>query len=168
VALGNEHPVHPPAGRALVVGNAGLHEILHVKMRARGIGRAAGVDHRQMLGAVERGEGVHRRVQAEESVEVDRGCVVARRRRPRNRDVVAMLVIERIAMRDDHRQPVRGAALKDAHQHLFAATAGVGAACQRRPPQETRRPERARAPHRHRDPSALQEYPAIHAHGCLL
>ena len=66
VAL-REHAVQPAGLDALVVGGAGLHEVLHVEVRARCVGRAAGVDDREVSRLVERrSTAFERRVQAEE------------------------------------------------------------------------------------------------------
>ncbi len=66
-----QRPIQPAVGGAFKAGRAGLHVILRVEMRARGIGRAHGVDNRQMPRVEHRLERRERRMQSEESVEID-------------------------------------------------------------------------------------------------
>src|ERR1700722_13355344 len=113
----------------------GLHVILRVEMRARGIGRAYGVHNGQMA-RVEHGlERSERGVQAEESVQID-GRVRSAIRLGYS-DGRPQFVIARFSKRDHHVQAVHCATLKNCDQNLLAGVGRFG------------RVERARKPHRH-------------------
>ena len=66
-----QRPIQPAVGSAFEAGRAGLHVILRVEMRARGIGRAYRVHDRQMPRVEHRLERRERRMQSEESVQID-------------------------------------------------------------------------------------------------
>ena len=72
-----------PSGGALHAGRSRFHVVLRVEVRARGVGRAAGVDHGEPARVPQRLERRQRRVQAEEAVEVERGLGARPRRAAR-------------------------------------------------------------------------------------
>ena len=80
---GGQPPRQPAVRRALHAGRARLHVVLRVEVRARGVGRAAGVHRGEPPLVPERLERRQRRMQAEEAVEID-GAVAARRARDRD------------------------------------------------------------------------------------
>src|SRR5205814_4235071 len=81
-----EVAIEPAVGGAFVVGRAGLHVILRVEVRARRARAADGLYWRQHLPIVERLERRERRMQSEESIEIDRASDnVAQRLRNRDR-----------------------------------------------------------------------------------
>ncbi len=85
-------------------------------MRARAVGRSAGVDDRQLPRVVERLERRQPRMHAEEPVEIERR--IRRRAGPCDRDARPRRVVVALAERHDHVQAVDRAALEDRHQHL--------------------------------------------------
>ena len=74
-----QRAIQPAVGGGLQAGRAGLHVILRIEVRARGIGRAGGVHDREMLLIPQRLQRRERRMQPEEAVEIDGAC---RPRRP--------------------------------------------------------------------------------------
>ena len=84
---GGEAAPEPAVWRALHAGGARLHVVLGVEVRARGVGRAAGVHDRERPRVPEGLEGRQGRMQAEEPVEVDG----ALGRSPRPASAMAML-----------------------------------------------------------------------------
>ena len=107
--------IEPAVVRALHARRRRLHVVLRVEVRARRVGRAAGVDDRELPRVEERLERRQPRMQAEEAVEIDRRA----RSRPgrADRDARARLVVVALAERHDHVQSVDGAALEDRDQH---------------------------------------------------
>ena len=77
-AMAGEPARQPAVGRALHAGRAGLHVVLRVEVRARRVGRAAGVHDGQPARVPQRLERRQRRVQAEEAVEIEGGPVAPR------------------------------------------------------------------------------------------
>ncbi len=69
-SFGLEGAVEPAILRGLDAGRAAFHVVLRVEVRAGGVGRAGGVDDGEVAPIVERLEGCHGRVEAEEAVEV--------------------------------------------------------------------------------------------------
>src|SRR5262249_1414841 len=65
--------VHPAILCRLHTWRAGLHVVLRVEVRARGVGRAGGVDDGEMLLIVERLGRGERRGKPEEAIEIDGG-----------------------------------------------------------------------------------------------
>ena len=63
--------IQPAVRRALHAGRGGLHVVLRVEVRARAVGRAAGVDDRELPRVPERLERREPRMQPEEAVEID-------------------------------------------------------------------------------------------------
>ncbi len=118
-----EHPIHPAVGRVLEAGRAALHVVLRVEVRARGIGRAAGVDESQRAVLPARHDSAERGVQAEMAVE-GKDCAVTA---AGDRDRRARVVILTVAIRYDHVETVDGAAQKD-HDQAFAARITTGGA----------------------------------------
>src|SRR5690349_5938333 len=121
-------------------------------MRSRVIRRSACVDDGQRLVVPQRLERGHRRVKAEEPVEVDRGShrLAAR---TRNRDRGPEAVIVRFAVRNDHVEAIDRATLEDRDHKLAACPDG----CSRAAKERRRKAERQ---HRHR--ARFQKDPAIH------
>src|SRR6202522_2340639 len=99
-------------------GRTGLHVILRVEVRTRGIGRAYGVDNRQVL-RVE--HGLERRqggVQSENPVQIDgrvRGAV-----RLGDSAGGRQLVVTRFSEGDHHVQAIHRATLEDGDQDFLA------------------------------------------------
>jgi hypothetical protein len=58
-----------------------------------------------------------RRMQAEEAVEVERGAIFRARARPRHGDRRTGVVVDLLAVRDEHVQAVDGAALEDGDEN---------------------------------------------------
>ena len=114
---GWERPIQPSVG-AFKAGRAGLHVILRIEMRARGIGRAHGVDNRQMPRVEHRLERRERRVQSEESVQIDGR--IGRAVRFGNGDGGPQFVIALLSEGNHHVQAVHGAALEDGDQDFLA------------------------------------------------
>ena len=103
--------IEPAVVRRFYAGRAGLHEILRVKMRARGVGRTCRMNDRELAVVEERAERREARMQAEEAVEID-GRSFHAVARLRNRDRRANAVIVFFAERHDGVQAVGGAALE--------------------------------------------------------
>src|SRR5436190_24117669 len=97
-----------------------FHVILRIEMTPRGIGRADGVQRRETLVVPQRFERREARVETEMAVEVDDIG-------PGNRDARPLVVIQRLAMRNDHVETINRAALVEAHQN-WAARGGEWAA----------------------------------------
>ena len=66
-----ERPVQPAVFGRFHAGRAGFHVVLRIEVRARGVGRAGGVNDRQVALLPQRLEGRERWVQPEESVEIE-------------------------------------------------------------------------------------------------
>ena len=132
---GGQRAVHPAAGGGLQARRAGLHVVLRVEMRARGVGRAHRFDNRQVPLVEERLQRRKRRMQAEEAIEIDGRilALVARRWPARDGDGRAQIVVGLLAVRHHDVQAVGGAALENGHQDLLArrgASCGVKRALQ--------------------------------------
>src|SRR5262249_3636020 len=115
--------VEPAVGRALYAGRGRFHVILSVEMRARVVGRACGMNDRELARIVDRFERRKSGMEGEESVEINRRRLV--RLRPssagaRNRDRRTQVVILLLGVWDNCAQPVHLAALKDGDQYLPA------------------------------------------------
>ena len=116
------HGLHGAIEPAVVggfhAGRARFHEILRVKMRARGIGRARRVHDGQLVAVKQRLQRREAGMQSEESVEID-GCGASSAAAGlRNRDGRAHAVVIRLGEGHDDVQAVRRAALKQ-HDQLF-------------------------------------------------
>ena len=112
-----EVAIEPAVGGAFVVGRARLHVILGVEVRARRAWTADGLYRRQHLPIVKRLERRQRRMQPEESVEIDRAAGnVAQRLR--NRDRGPHRVVSFLAVRHDDVQSVSSSTLEQADQHF--------------------------------------------------
>ena len=117
--------IEPAVFGGFDAGRAGLHEILRVEMRARGIGRAGGVNDGELVFVKERLEWREAGVQAEEAVEIDRG-VGAAAAWLRNGDGWAQAVIVWFGEWDDDVEAVGGAALEEDDELFFAGGGGSG------------------------------------------
>jgi len=77
-AIGARHgPVHPSVGGSLQAGCGGFHEVLRVEVGAGRIGRSGGVYDSEVPLVPDGFEGSKRRVQAEETIQVDSGVFAA-------------------------------------------------------------------------------------------
>ena len=112
---GGKLPAQPAAGSAFLAGCAALHVVHRVKVRVRGVGRAAGLHHCKLPGVPNFLERAKRRVQAEKAVELDRAAVGAGLA---NRHAAALGVVVFVAVRHHHIQAIGTAALEDADQHV--------------------------------------------------
>src|SRR5205085_3555605 len=110
--------VEPAVRGRLHAGRAGLHIVLRVEVAARRVGGADRVDRGETLRVPQRLEGREARVQAEIAVEIDDV-------RLGHGDARPLAVVQRVAVRYDHVEPVHGAALEEANQD-GAATGGNG------------------------------------------
>src|SRR5581483_3279198 len=88
-----------------------LHEVLRIEVRARGIGRAGGMDDRERLLLEIGRERLKRRMESEEAIEIDDAIARNRDRRPRR-------VVRLLAVRHHDVQSVDGAALEDRDENL--------------------------------------------------
>ncbi len=144
--------IQPPVACRLHAWRRGLHVVLRVEMRAGVVRRSARVDDGERPVVPERLERRHRRVQAEEAVEVDRRAHrVAAGTWNRNRRTQAVVV--GVAVRDDHVEAVHGAALEDGDEQLAPGAGGGRRAAEERGGEAERE-------HRHR--AGLEEQSSIH------
>ena len=74
-----EHPIHPSVAGAFHARRAAFHVILGVEMRARGVGRSAGVNERERAVIPLRHQRGQRGMEPEKAVEVDHGAIAAAR-----------------------------------------------------------------------------------------
>src|SRR5579862_4895823 len=104
-----QSPVQPAIFGGFNAWSAGLHEILSVEMRSRGIGRTCGVNDGQLLLVPDRLQCPEGRVQSKEAVEI-------KHRLARDVDRWPHLIVRSLAMRDNNIETVGCSALKDDHQ----------------------------------------------------
>ena len=123
----------PAVGRALHAGRPALHVVLRVEVRARRVGRAAGVHDRERAALPERHERCEGRVKREEAVEIRRALALAAPGRLQA-DRRTHSGVAGISVGHHHAEPVHGSALEDRHEHLAARLRRVGG-----PQQESRR-----------------------------
>ena len=146
--------VQPAIARALQPRRAALHVVLRVEVRPRFVVRPARVNDRQLVALEIRVKRGHARMQAEEAVEIDRAVTLVRLR---NRDRRPRAVVRLFAERDDHVEPVDGAALEDRDQDLLARLGCLG-----RARDELRRESEAHE----REAAVLEEYASSHHVKC--
>ena len=91
-----QRAIEPAVVGGLHAGRAGLHVILRIEMRARGIRRTRGVHDGQLLLLEKRQQRRQAGMQAEKAVEIERGAFAALPRL-RNRDGRADAVVIRLA-----------------------------------------------------------------------
>jgi hypothetical protein len=116
----------PARGRAAQVRQAALHQLHRLKVAARFVRGAAGVDDRQMPGLPGRHDRAQGWVQTEEAVEVDGpqragSLPVVRARHAQRR---AMAVVSRFAVRHDDVQRVGRSAEEHDDEHIAARRHG--------------------------------------------
>src|ERR1700677_3371038 len=99
-------PVHRALFGCSHTARAGLHEILRVEVRTRGVGRTGGMNDGQMTLLPQRLKGRERRMESEESIEIKHR--VARNIDGRPHSVVGALVVGH-----DDVEAVGGTALED-------------------------------------------------------
>src|SRR5262249_29775812 len=99
-------------------------------MRARAVGRAAGVDDGKRATAIERHEWRQTGMEGEETVEIE-GCVCAVAG-PRNRNRGPATIVLALTAGDDHIQAVDRAALEDCDEQLRAGRGGRSRSRQKR------------------------------------
>ena len=144
-------------GGRLLARRARLHEVLGVEVRACRVGAAGGMDEGGRAVPEERDERLERRMQSEESVEVDRRLAAGAR--ARNGDRRPRRVIRLLAVRNEDVQPVHGAALEDRDEDApRRRRARLGH------PDEDARDESARD---EREAGRLEEQPSIEHAYCL-
>jgi hypothetical protein len=110
-----QRTIEPAIFRGLHPRRARFHEILGVEVRAGGIGRTGRVHDRQVPLLPQRLERRERRMQPEESVQINY-------RLARNVDAGPHGVVLLLAMGDHNVQPIRRAALEDDDQSFGAGT----------------------------------------------
>ena len=139
--------IRPAVPGALHAGCAGFHVVLRVEVAACRVGRANRVNRGEALVVPELLERRETRVQAEMAVEIyDRVGG--------NRDARPLLIIRRLAMRDDHVQSVDGAALEEANERRTVGRSdGRTAGCEGRAREE----EWIEAEAHQRQPARLHE-----------
>ncbi len=122
-----QRAIHPAILRRLQARRARFHVVLRVEMRSRRVGRAHRVHNRQVLLIEERLERSERRVQSEETVQIDRRAILFRGvvRRPRDGNRRAEVVVGLFAVRHHHVQSVGRAALEDRDQDLLACAGSL-------------------------------------------
>ena len=146
--------IHPAVARRFDPRRPGLHVVLRVEMRARGIGRTRGIDNRHELPIEQRLERSKGRMQPEEPVQIDR-CVRDARSGPGDRDRRPQIVVRFLPMRHDDIQSVRRPALKNRDQDLLPRRRGIGGV------QRPRQPKRSRAHAHHRQSGIAQKNPSL-------
>ena len=107
--------IQPSVRCALHAGRAGLHVVLGVEMRPRGIGRSTRMDHCELAPRVQGVQRRQARMQAEVAIEVERAAGAAGSRDGNRRSCGVVLAI---AVRHDHVEPVDRPALEHHDQHL--------------------------------------------------
>ncbi len=158
-----EHAIEPAVGHAAVFIDARFHEVLGLEVGARGVGRAASLDRREMALLEQRQQRGERRVEPEVAVEIERAVRARRLRGLRDADVGAGLIIMGIAVGHDHGEAVDRAALEDADED-FVAGRGAEVGRESGLAEKTGSPER---PHSHDDTgerALFQKDPAIDVH----
>ncbi len=108
--------IQPAVGRGLDAGRARFHVVLRVEVRARAVGRSGGMDDGETLRIPHRLEPGERRMQAEETVEVDDRLARRALARLRNGNRRAHGVIIFLAVRHHDVEAVGRAALEDGDQ----------------------------------------------------
>src|SRR5687768_8483086 len=130
-ALHGEIAVEPSVGRALDVGGCRFHVVLRIEMRASRTGTADGMHRSKEAAIVQRLERRERRMQSEESIQVDRRVARDRAcdtRGTRNGNGGPEGVVGLVSVRHDHVECVRRTALKEADQRLaFRSPQKLGA-----------------------------------------
>ena len=156
-------PVQPAVLRALHARRARLHVVLRVEVRPGRVGRPAGVDDCQIAPIPERLERLQARVEAEETIEIERGVLSGARLL--NRDAGPGLVVLGFAERHDDVQAVGSAALEDRDELLGARRASLR--------ERRAREERRREADAHEGEGAVLEedsagnHTALHGHNPL-
>ena len=111
--------IQPAVLGALHTGRGGLHVILRVEVRPRGIRRSTRMDDGEIAAAPERCKRCEARIEGEESIEVDGRLSTASGSCDGNTRPHA--VVLGFAVGDDHAEPVDCSTLKDGNQPLVAA-----------------------------------------------